>query len=270
MPKIARAALVLALAASNAILVGTARADATPAEAHAAQLFESGRALAKEGRCVEAIPVLLESVKAVEGVGALLNLGLCLEQTEKTYSAHRYFLRAEALAASRGDPRSADAHERALALEKRLSRLTVRVTLDAQAEPDLSILMDGDPLPRDRWNVAAYVDPGVHSVVASSSIRPSTALRVVVRAEADNAELVVPALAPSASTSPPESGGARATGEAGTGKQRTLGWVLGGVGATAFAVGGVFGVLSLVDHGSLDSLHPRRRDSPAPPESRGP
>lgn len=226
----------------------SARAD----EARAAELFEKGRALARDGHCGEAIPVLLDSVKAAEGVGALLNLGLCYEQTGRMVEGHRYFVRAEQLAVSRADPRSAEAHDRATALATRLSRVTVRVA--GNAEPDLSLRLDGEPLAREHWNVAEYVGPGSHSVVASSSRRSPTTLTVVARA-GESVELVVPVVATSPSTSTASANGGSTEPVSDQDRpprtQRTLGWILGGVGTAAITLGGVFGVLSMVDHGSL-------------------
>jgi hypothetical protein len=222
------------------LLADPVRAD----EPRAASLFEQGRTLAREGRCVDAIPILLESVKELPGVGALLNLGLCYETLGKTSTAYRYFLRAEELAASHGDPRRADAKERASALERRLSSLTVRVA-QAPSEPDLALRIDGEPLPRERWNAAEPIDPGVHVIEATSTRRASkVVLRVLVGADHDAAEVVVPA----APERPPER---RADLEAPRRTLRPLGWTLGGVGAGALALGGIFGALSKADHDTL-------------------
>jgi hypothetical protein len=255
-------AMMVALSAVVVVGLGApriARADSAD-EARATQLFEEGRALAREGHCAEAIPIFLASVKHVPGVGTFLNLGSCYEELGQTMTAHRWFVRAKELAVSRNDPRRAEAHERAHALQKKLSRLTIRVAPDvAASESDLVLKLDGEAFPRERWNVAEPVDPGVHELEAISPRRSKAILRVTVRADADNAELVVPVIvSPSraSSTEPDPTPTIITTTTTGMGTQRILGWSLGGVGATALAIGGVFGVLSLVDHGSLTDRCP--------------
>lgn len=229
------AAVVLALGVPR-----VARADSAE-EARATQLFDEGRALAREGRCAEAIPIFLTSVKHVPGVGTFLNLGLCYEELGQTLTAHRWFVKAEELAVSRSDPRRVEARERAHALQQKLSRLTVRVAPGSEA--DLELKLDGEPLLRERWNVAEPVDPGVHEIRATSARRPTATLRVTVRPDAHSAEIVVPAIA--ASPRP------IALDEKRTSTTTAVGWTLGGVGTGVLAVGGVFGILSIADHDSL-------------------
>jgi len=242
-PRSSIAFVLLAVALS----ANTAHADVTTAEARATQLFEQGRALAKDGKCNEAIPLFLESVKEVAGVGPLLNLGLCYEQTGKPATAYRYFVRAEEVARAHNDPRSAEARQRAAALEPKLPHLTVRVP--SNSEPDLALALDGEPLATDNWNVALRVDPGTHVVEARSSQRAPATLRVNVRGDGDAQELAVPAIAPVETPPPAEEKHSGST-------QRFLGWTLAGVGAGALVAGGVFGALSASDHGSLKDKCP--------------
>ena len=226
------------LAMSCLLVAVVARAD-TGAEQRAAKLFDQGRTLARDGRCREAIPLLLESVKEAPGVGALLNLGHCHADLGKTFNAYQYFVRAGELARARRDERAAEAEERARALETKLSDLTVRVV--DPSEPGLALRLDDLPLDRPQWNVARRVDPGEHVLAASSPRRGTVSMRVVIGSNADHAELVVPALAPPVVR---EEGAPSST-------QRTVGWVVGGVGASAVATGLVFGLLSALDHSKL-------------------
>src|SRR4051812_6541155 len=171
---------------------GHARADADGPEERATKLFEQGRALARAGRCAEAVPVFLESVRQAVGIGSMLNLGHCYEELGKTATAYQQFKRTEDAAASRGDARSAEAHARAEALAPTLSTITTNV-ID-KSETELALRLDDQPLPRERWGIAVPVDPGTHVLEMSSPRRGRTLQSVVVRAGADRATLVVPAL----------------------------------------------------------------------------
>ncbi len=222
-----------------------ARADADGPEERATKLFEKGRALAKDGHCAEAIPVFLDSLREAAGIGPMLNLGNCYEVLGKTATAFRQFKRAEETATSRGDPRSAEAHARAVALAATLS--TVTVTVADTGEQDLALRLDDETLPRERWGMPVPIDPGKHVLEASSPRRGRTLQSVGVRAAADRATLVVPALvvgpAPE-STSPHE--------DAKPGSlQRTLGYGIAGAGIVGVGVGSVFGILSLTKHSSV-------------------
>jgi len=226
-----------------------AYAQSSDAEARATKLFEEGRSLARQGRCADAVDLFQASLREATGVGPLLNLGNCYEQMGKPATAQRWFIRAAEVARERHDPRAAEATERARALEPRISDLTVRVATPDEA--DLELRLDGEPLDRARWNVAARVDPGTH-VVEASSPRRHTSLRVVVGDGGQHAELVVPAPAPESSPSSTRPASAVATDEKSDGSTlRTLGWGAGAVGTGAIAVGAVFGVLSMIDHGKV-------------------
>ena len=169
-----------------------ASAESGGPEERATKLFEEGRALARDGHCAEAVPVLLESVRQAAGIGPMLNLGLCYEELGKTATAYGQRKRAEEAAASRRDPRSAEAHARAEALAPTLSTLTASVV--DTSEEALALRLDDETLPRERWGVAVPVDPGTHVLEVSSPRRGRTLLSVVVRTRAHHATLVVPAL----------------------------------------------------------------------------
>lgn len=248
-----RGGRILAIAAGLAFIGATSEAHADgdadlDAEHRAAALFERGRALAREGKCGEAIPVLIESVTVANNVGPLLNLGHCHETLGKTFTAYRYFVDAGQLARVRRDDRAAEAEGRARALEPKLSTVTIRV-VDPN-EPGLELRLDDEPFDRSASGVPRKTDPGLHVLSVSSQRRGAVSFRVTVGANADRAELVVPALAALPSTervASPVAEGPPATTSAG----RKIGWIMGGVGVTALAVGGVFGIMSVSDHSSV-------------------
>lgn len=221
-----------------------AAADADGPEERATKLFDKGRALARDGHCAEAVPVFLESLREAAGIGPMLNLGNCYEVLGKTATAHRQFKRAEETAVTRGDPRSVEAHARAEALAPTLSTITVSIV--DKSEQDLVLRLDDERLPPEQWAVAIPVDPGTHVLEASSPRRGRTLQSVVVRAGADRAALVVPALV----APPPRETPARDDPKPGS-LQRTIGYGLAGAGGVGVVVGSVFGILSIAKHSSV-------------------
>ncbi|MBS2013729.1 MAG: tetratricopeptide repeat protein [Deltaproteobacteria bacterium] len=239
----ARSLVAPSLAVAILCSGGAARADVSTPEERATKLFEKGRALAREGRCGEAVPVLLESVREAASIGAMLNLGNCYETLGKTATAHRQFKRAEETAIARGDPRSAEAHSRAEALAPTLS--TIRISVADASEPQLALRLDDETIPSQRWGVAFPVDPGSHVLEMSSPRRGRTLETIVVRGGGDRAAFVVPTLV----SGPPR---AAAVDDAPHGDtQRLIGYGVGGAGAIGVVVGSVFGILSIARHGDV-------------------
>ena len=248
-------AAVLCLAA----LLGSSPAGAETDEQRAISLFEKGRKLARDGRCAEAIAPLLESIRYAEGVGPLLNLGNCYEVLGKTASAHRWFMKAQEVAAARDDlKRREEATQRAQAIEKDLSTLVVQVP-PAMRSPSVEVRVDGEVLPSDRWGVPFPVDPGTHQVEVVAPPHPKETGTVTVRGKGDRvtwtatAPATVTVAAPAAALAPvpAKTGGRRPSLEPESSSQRTLGLVTGGVGVAGVAAGAIFGVISISAHSSV-------------------
>ncbi|MBX3229846.1 MAG: tetratricopeptide repeat protein [Labilithrix sp.] len=247
--RLLRVALVLALT----IVPALARADAD--EQRAVQLFEKGRKLARDGRCAEAIAPLQESLRYAEGVGTLLNLGNCYETLGKSASAHRAFLRAQEVAHRNDDKRREEARDRARAVEKDVSTLLVHVPVSIKASAELHV--DGEPWPRDRWDVPWPIDAGVHEIELIAPKQPKQIESITVKPRGARAEwsAKLPDAGPATTTTAPPASLApspRAPGEDDVGStQRTLGLVAGGVGVGSAIAGTIFGVISLSAHSSL-------------------
>jgi hypothetical protein len=241
---------------------GTARADTD--EQRAVTLFEKGRKLARDGRCAEAIGPLLESIHYVEGVGPLLNLGNCSETLGRTASAYRYFVRAEEVAGAKGDGRREEAAQRARVLEKEVPTLVVHVPAEIRASAEVHL--DGDPLPRDRWETPVPVDPGSHALELLAPPRPAQTRTVkVAKGEHANVVLTAPSVPsePGQGASRDEERRPTDAAERRPGPQRTLGLVAGGAGAVGLAVGAIFGVMSISAHASVVGRCPTYPTCPA-------
>ena len=236
---------------------GVARADND--EQKAMQLFEKGRKLAKDGRCAEALAPFQESLKYAEGVGTLLNLGNCYETLGKTASAHRSFLRAVDVASKNDDKRSAEARERAKAVEKDVSSLLIHVPINLKSSAEIRV--DGDAWPKERWDVPWPIDPGVHDIEVIAPPRPKQTESVTVKPHGDHADWAVVTKDPATSPIPPPASsrdrvGPNKDAREGGSTQRTLGLVTGGVGAAGVVSGIIFGLVSLSAHSSLTSTCP--------------
>jgi hypothetical protein len=215
-------------------------------EHHAAAaeaLFDEGLTLFDAGHYEEACSKFQASQRLDPAVGTLLNLGRCFEKSGMTASAWATYRQVQAVAIREADPRRQQAaHERELALEKRLSMLVIDVAPSAVV-PGLVIRRDGSPIDRAEWGVPIPVDPGNHEVEVSADGKKGYTHVVNVAPEARATETVAPLEA----SEPPD----RATGDAnnpkgegrdGRAARRTIALVVGGSAAVAAAIGTYFAV----------------------------
>lgn len=224
-------------------------------------LFDEGRKLMVDGKFTDACPKLEQSQRLDPGIGTLLYLADCYERSGRLASAWATFRDGSSQAQAAGQSERAAAGEsRARALEPRLSKLTIRLSPEARAIPDLQIRQGDTLVPRGLWDVPAPVDGGEHTIVASAPGYATWSSRVRVADEKDDASVTVPALVPEAAPAPEpetkpiepavapipataaprEPPADRSTARGST--QRALGVVLGGVGVVGVGVGSYFGL----------------------------
>lgn len=253
-------------------------ADADSDEQRAVVLFDKGRKLARDGRCAEAVPVLLESLRYAEGVGPLLNLGNCFETLGKIASAHRYFVKAEQVAAARDDTkRREEASQRARSIEKDVSMLIIHVPAWVRTA-STAVRVDGELVAKDQWEKPMPIDPGPHEVEVSSPPSPKQAESVTVpgkgartewtatTADRSPASISPPSNAlhaPVASVEPTKEPRAASPRPPASSSQQSVGLVAGGVGIVGLATSAVFGVLALNAHASVVDQCPTYPTCPA-------
>jgi D-alanyl-D-alanine dipeptidase len=144
--------------------------------------FREAKQLRDAGHHVEACDKFAASQKLAPAVGVTMYLADCYETVGRTASAWIEFREAERLAHEKHDVRAGTAHTRAHALEAKLRRLTIAVSPDAA--PDASeVRMDGEPLPREQWNVALAVDPVDHVITLHAPGRAERTLTAHVEAD---------------------------------------------------------------------------------------
>lgn len=254
---LAAVTLAVALSGSTAAFAG----DTSTAE----HLFEEGqKAMAKKDYAA-ACEAYGGSNEADPSPGTQINLALCSEKLGKLATAWGWYRTAAGLADQRGQKERADlARAEAAKLEPKLHKLVIRVKAPAEG---LAIVRDGSAVPSAIVGKEVPVDPGEHSIEVTAKGKKPWKTKVTIAAAPGLTPVDVPALedAPEEKGAPagtvvgdyrPPAGSAS---ESST--QKTVGFVIGGVGILALATAGGFLIVNVV--ATKPSLEDTRRDSAA-------
>jgi hypothetical protein len=253
-PCFAATAVACSLSLALALTAPPAGAQSATDSATAESLFNEALALLANKKAAEACPKLEASQRLDPGVGTLLYLADCYQQVGRTASAWGTFREAAYLAKSAKDDRENVAVESARNLEPKLSYLTVQVTQPPGVT--LEVKRDGKLMQDALWNTAIPVDPGDHTIEATAPGKKpwSATLNVgegprqesVAVPALEDAPVVVPAAPVQMSAPPPEPPHTANT-------QKTVGWVLLGVGSAGLITGGVLALLARGDNNDAKS-----------------
>ena len=184
-------AAILAMAAGLVIPRWAAAQDTTRAD----ETFHAGRELMKDGKLTEACPKFEESQKADPASGTLLALAYCQELSGLLASSHANYLAAADLAAKEGQAdRQKAAGERAEALSKRVSSLTILVPPQLSRQAGLRVLRDGIEVDRTAYDVRIPLNGGTHAIEVVAPGRERWAGVVTLQTEADHKTLQLPDL----------------------------------------------------------------------------
>ncbi len=218
------------------------RADPSARDRAAAEaIFQQASELMDQKKYSEACEKFAASQELDPGIGTLLYLADCYDKDVKTASAWALFREVEQRSQRAGQvDREKIASERAAAVEGKLSRLEVRVPPSRQL-PDLELRIGGTVLPRASWNAALPVDPGPATLEARAPGKQTWSTQLTVADGPSTQAIEVPLLrdapqprpAPTAATSaslPPTV----------SSTQKSVGWLMSGVGVAALAASGVF------------------------------
>jgi hypothetical protein len=208
----------------------------------AISLFKQGRALVEANCWAEACPLFAEAHRIdPNALGILLNLADCNKRIGKTASAWSAFQEAEFLAKKAQDrDREQYAHDGAASLEPTLSRLRI----DVKDTPGLMIRRNDQEVGKGVWGMPFPVDPGPHKIEATAPGYSVWSTTITVGAARDLQTIEIPGLVKAPEGSLP---GSPAPG------LRAAAFVVGGTGAAALLVGGVFGGLAASAASSLKS-----------------
>jgi hypothetical protein len=213
-----------------------------PDPAAAEALFRAGRERAEAGDWATACPLFVESNRLDFALGTSMNLAACEEHIGNLASAWaRYGELLEALPPD--DDRRAFVAQSVARLERVVPKLTI--LLGGPSVDRATVSRDGVDLEGASVGAALPVDPGEHSIVVAApgraarryAVTLAAGQRVTLRAETGE---------PIAEAGP--TGGPRRTGA------WTAGWILGGIGVGALAVGSFFGVRALSERSASDRL----------------
>jgi hypothetical protein len=233
------------ITASVSLVAHAAIAQTTDRSA-AVAIFDEAERLSAEGKYAEACPKYAESNRLDPQLGALLHLADCYEKAGKTASAWASWRDAADLAATRGDPREQIAREHSIALEPKLSRLTIVVSSDTTL-PGLEVRRDGIVVGASLWGSAIPVDPGEHSIEAVAPSKQDWSNTVTVGGTSDSVTVTIPQLVDVPREAPPQQAAAReqpqpprVDRDSQSSAAPILAWTALGVGAVGLTVGTVF------------------------------
>ncbi|MET0594468.1 MAG: hypothetical protein ABW133_17330 [Polyangiaceae bacterium] len=249
-------------------VAGNASAEPGATEkATAEALFQQGTELMGEKQFAAACEKFAGSQQLDPALGTILRLADCNDRIGKSASAWAMFKEAGSMARSRNEPdRQRMADERALELEKRLSRLEIK--LESRNVPGgYELKLNGVSIPRATWDTPLPVDPGRQKLEASAPGRVSWTGSVEVPEGPATRSIEVPALAVKPASAESGSGLTASTSmspsrdsSSPANTQKTLGFVLGGLGVVGLGVGGFLGYQAYSKN--QDSLAECRADDP--------
>jgi hypothetical protein len=233
----------------------TALAQSATDKAAAEVLFNDGLEAMGKRDFQSACPKLEESLRLDRGVGVMLYLADCYEQSGRTASSWATYREAEALASERGDDRRQVAADSAQRLDRLLARLIIVVDEPARAS-GMEIRRGGTLVGAGQWGTAVPIDPGEYELVVTAPGKQTWTTRVTVPSSPGLTEVRVPVLAaeatpappapkvpaPTTSAPPPPPANAVHPPSASRTWQRPLGVSAAAIGIVGIAVGGYFGL----------------------------
>jgi hypothetical protein len=246
-----RTAVSGAIAVALLLAGGSARAGN---EAAAEALFGEAKKLAAQKKYAEACPKFAESNRLDRGAGTLIHLGDCYEKNKQTASAWATYKEAASAAQALGRKDWEKlATQRATALEPKLAQLTIKVD---RSTDKMEVSRDGTSVAAASWDTPIPVDVGQHAVEATAPGHKPFKTSVTVKKDGEKVEVAIPKLeaepvadapAPApvvAAPTKPNPPDADAGTRDGSG-QRTIGFVVAGVGVAGVAVGAITGLMAM-------------------------
>jgi hypothetical protein len=229
---------VLCVASSR---VARAQEVSSGSSAAAQALFDEAKRLIQQGDAASACPKLEESERLEPGIGTKLNLANCYEKVGRTASAWILYLEVESDTKRNGQvERQTMAHNRAAALQPKLSHLTISVP-PASGVAGLVVERDGVAVGEAQWGLSIPVDPGAHTVKAHAPGKKDWQSTLTVAADASAQALSVPALEDAPVTPLAASGAPKPRSHA----LRTGAFVSFGVSGVGAVLGTVFGLRAI-------------------------
>ncbi|HEX6764550.1 MAG TPA: PEGA domain-containing protein [Polyangiaceae bacterium] len=247
-PRLHRAlAVTFSLAAATLVSRGASAQTGDSASAEA--LFREGRALITSGDVAGACAKFRESNRLDPAVGTVFNIADCEEKLGHLAQAWTLFQEVvQRLPES--DDRHAIAQRRAAALEPRLPHLRVRFAAGVPA--GTRVERDGVELGSASLGSSLPVDPGNHRLTVSAPGHETREFSVALNEGEEKSVDVSPGPAAASTSSGGKSVPHPVDEPSGSG-QKTLGYVIGGIGIAGLVTGAVAGVLVLGQKSTVDA-----------------
>jgi hypothetical protein len=216
-------------------------------------LFREGRELMEQNKITEACSKFAESYRLDRALGTLINLALCHEKDGKIGTAWAEFTDAAAEAAAEKDDREGFTRRHIATLEQDLPRLRLVVAPATASLASLEIQLDGHTIGNAGWALPLPIDPGDHTLRATAEGKKTFEMKVTVPKGLGLTDANVPALedAPKPIVVPPPPPPSNEPAPSHT--QRTVGFIVGGVGVTSALVGAAFGFSAISLKGDRDA-----------------
>ncbi len=278
------AALAVVLAASSVAAPASAQSDEQRASARA--LATEGSAAFNEGRYKDAADLFARAESLVHAPPHLLFQARSYAKTGQFVKARETYMKVVKEQLPANAPQAfrdaqTSAHDELRGVEPKIARLTIQVT-GGQDAKDLTVSVDGNPVPSVMIGIPQPVDPGQHSVTAvatgkraqpqSVTLKDGERSAVTLKLEADPSALPPPgavtaavpgvaapvATAPSSAAGPPPVVGEPTTDHgvsSGSNGMRIGSYVAFGVGAVGLGLGTVFTLKWSSKNSDADELY---------------
>lgn len=271
------AALVLALTLSATAAHANTNEEPSAADLAAARaLGQEGVKLADAGKCDEAIDRLARAEKLFHAPTTLARLGECQVQVGKLVEGTENLNRVVRAVLPPDAPAvfvTAQERARQVLAEAKPKIANLKIAVAAPADAQLTVTIDGEPMPLANLNANRPIDPGEHVVEASApGFKTAT---VKVHLSEGGIDSVALTLEPDPNAPKAAPGGADPSAEASSthettpldssrattssGPSRIPAYAALGLGAVGVGVGTVFGLMATGKKSDLDGACPDRQ-----------
>jgi hypothetical protein len=225
------------VAAGLAVCAASAAADPKAEKARADKLFDDGRKYLATKEYSLACTAFEESEKADPAIGTQLNIALCYEEWGHVTAAYKAYVDAERVASAKKDNRAAGARKKVDELGPKVPHL--QITLPAELDPSMVVLVDGAEVPREALATELALEIGPHKIEGRVAGRPPRNYTIDLKA-GDHEKLTVDVPKPvSTVVAPPP---APVVVQMRRGGKFYAGIALVGVGAVALGIAGGVGL----------------------------
>ncbi|HUS27028.1 MAG TPA: tetratricopeptide repeat protein, partial [Kofleriaceae bacterium] len=231
--------------------------------AEGARLFEEGRALAKDGKYVEACATFEKSLQLDPAPGTKLNYGDCHEHLGHLAQVYRLFLEVAEADKTANPDRAKFAKSRADALVAKLGTLVINIPDPAAVS---SVAIAGRIVPT-AGEISEKVDPG--DVIVEVKLRSGSPFKQTAAAKA-GAAVTIDVPTPAGGGSVIGGGGGGGGGEPSDASQRRhtrliYAYAAGGVGLASMITGGALGLVARSNyHAQLEGENPNCSNTSPP------